>query len=224
MTAAASASSSCCVRWEPMRLAPPVTTNRLPVMCITYLRRVPSRPLPPLVGEHDDLRSCFAVEHPPPVLPSMGLEYAGWDGQHASDVVVMQTVSWWLLSWHGHVSPPLFPCAPPRDLSTCAPSRPRHGATTRSREPQVTVLSRADGGEVFVEVQESQQTFPACHPLQRFGFLLLDGFREREHLSDLCFRSHDDTVIISKDDIARHDRHPTARDRDLRRKNVRRAA
>src|SRR5215471_20122505 len=84
MTAAAPASSSCCVRWEPMRLAPPVTTNRLPAMCITYLRRVPSRPLPPLVGEHDDLRSCFAVEHPPPVLPAMGLEYAGWEGHHAS--------------------------------------------------------------------------------------------------------------------------------------------
>src|SRR5215475_6910323 len=122
------------------------------------------------------------------------------------------------------VASPVSLRATERPLSTYAPSRPRHGATTRSREPQLTVLARADGGEVFVEVQESQQTFPACHPLQRFGFLLLDGFREREHLSDLCFRSHDDTVIIAEDDIARHDRHPTARDRDLRRKNVRSAS
>jgi hypothetical protein len=49
---------------------------------------------------------------------------------------------------------------------------------------------------VFVEVEEPKQTFPVCHPLQRFGFLLLDGFREREHLDDLCFRSHNDAVII----------------------------
>src|SRR5262245_48657509 len=122
------------------------------------------------------------------------------------------------------VASPVSLRATERPRSTFAPSRPWHGATTRSREPQLTVLSRADGGEVFVEVQESQQTFPACHPLQRFGFLLLDGFREREHLSDLGFRSHDDAVIISKDDLSRHDRHTTARDRDLRRKNARSAS
>src|SRR5215831_3195314 len=117
MTAAAPAASSCCVRWEPMRLAPPVTTNRLPAMCMTVLRPVLSRPLPPLVGEDDGLRRCFAVEHPPPVLPSMDLEYAGGDGPHASDVVAMRAVAWWLLSRHWHVSPPLLPCSPPSDLS-----------------------------------------------------------------------------------------------------------
>src|SRR5438874_5525088 len=67
-----------------MRLAPPVTTNRPPAMCITVLRRVSSCPLPPLVGEEDDLRSCFSAEYPPPVLHSMGMEYAGWGGPHAS--------------------------------------------------------------------------------------------------------------------------------------------
>src|SRR5262249_33705929 len=97
-------------------------------------------------------------------------------------------------------------------------------ATPSSHEPQCTFLSHADGREVFVEVEEPKQTFPVCHTLQRFGFLLLDGFREREHLSDLCFRSHDDTVIIAEDDIARHNRHTTARDRDLRRKDLRSAA
>ena len=77
---------------------------------------------------------------------------------------------------------------------------------------------------MFVEVEESKQTFTACHPLQRFGFLLLYVFCEREHLDDLCFRSHDDAVIIAEDKIAGHDRHPTARDRYLRRTNVRSAS
>src|SRR5215472_13111849 len=174
MTAAAPASSSCCVRWEPMRLAPPVTTNRLPAMCITVLRRVPSRPLPPLVGEDDGLRRCFFVEPPPPVLPSMGLEYAGWDGHHASrrrgdeDRCLVSPLVALVLVFSSVSS-----LATERPLSAFSPSRPWHGATTRSREPQLTVLSHTDGGEVFVEVQESKQTFPACHPLQRFGFLLL---------------------------------------------------
>ena len=97
-------------------------------------------------------------------------------------------------------------------------------ATQSLHEPQLTCLSLADEREVFVEVEKPKQTFPVCHPLQRFGFLLLYGFREREHLSDLCFRSHDDTVIIAEDNIARNNRHTTARDRDLRSKDVRSAA
>src|SRR5215831_9246791 len=209
MTAAAPAASSCCVRWEPMRLAPPVTTNRPPAMCMPVLRRVPSRPLPPLVGEDEGLRICFAVEHPPPVLPAMGLEYAGGDGHHASRhrgdqgrCLVAPLVALALVAFAVSL------LATERPLFTFSPSRPWHGATARSREPQVTVLSHADGGEVFVEVQESQQTFPACHPLQRFGFLLLYVFCEREHLDDLCFRSHDDAVIIAEDEIARHDLTP----------------
>src|ERR1041384_3048275 len=153
MTAAAPASRSCCVRGEPMRLAPPVTTNRPPSMYITILRRVPPRPLTPLVGEDNGLRRCFFVEHPPPVLPAMGLEYAGWDGPHASRrrgdegrFVVSPLVA--LV----RVASPVSLLATARPLSTFAPSRPWQGATTRSREPQVTVLAHADGGEGLVEV------------------------------------------------------------------------
>ena len=80
------------------------------------------------------------------------------------------------------VASPVALLATERPLSTFAPSQPWHQATTSLREPQLTVLAHTDGGEVFVEVQESKQIFPVCHPLQRFGFLLLDGFREREHL------------------------------------------
>gem|GEM_PF-167446 len=63
-------------------------------------------------------------------------------------------------------------------------------ATQSSSEPQLTFLSRADGREVFVEVEEPKQTFPVCYPLQRFGFLLLDCFREREQLYGFCRNFH----------------------------------
>jgi hypothetical protein len=50
------------------------------------------------------------------------------------------------------VASPVSLRATERPLSTFAPSRPWHGATTSSSEPQLTVLSHANGGEVFVEV------------------------------------------------------------------------
>jgi hypothetical protein len=52
------------------RLAPPVTTNRLPVMCITVLRCVPSRPLPrswerTMVSDAASLSSTLRLCCPP---------------------------------------------------------------------------------------------------------------------------------------------------------------
>jgi hypothetical protein len=50
------------------------------------------------------------------------------------------------------VASPVSLLATERPLSTFSPYRLWHVATTSSSEPQLTVLSHADGGEVFVEV------------------------------------------------------------------------
>src|SRR5262249_6256364 len=66
MTAAAPAPRSCCVRCEPMRLAPPVTKNRPPSMCITILRHVPAGSLPSLTWEKTARQGAWCSCHAGP--------------------------------------------------------------------------------------------------------------------------------------------------------------
>src|SRR5262249_44028978 len=119
MTAATPASSSCSVRCEPMRLAPPVTRNRLPAISITCLHHLPFYLLPPLAGEQDGLRRCFSAEPSslrwcfPPCAWIMRDRMSNMQ----ADIVTMRAFSWCLLlSGTRTCRPPPFPCSPLRYL------------------------------------------------------------------------------------------------------------